>query len=368
MRITEPYTILLRTLPVSKKKVYYYQFRMENGNRSPLYSTGTDKLASARRICNELYRSGKLKKSNSLLFSSYAQNFFEQDSEYLKWKIANGTPIAPETLRAYRRLLNILIMPYFSEFKIQDITVDIVKKWIVWASEKWAAKTINNAQSVLNMIFNSAIEKNILVRNPCALISFRKTHKKHRLLLTSEELRMIYNYEWATETVKKAFLLACITGMRIGEIVGLQKEDIHENYLDVSHSLGRSGLGSTKTNQCRNVPVPSDFEFPATNSQWVFESRYNGVPIQSHAIYNSFMRLLDKIGIDKKERGITIHSLRNFFISYMQKENVPEPKIRAVVGHAEETMTDLYTYWKPDMFPEVYEKQKKLYDFIRGAT
>lgn len=53
MRITEPYTIFLRKLP-SGKSVYYYQFRNENGVRSPAYSTGTNKLSQARRLCQKL--------------------------------------------------------------------------------------------------------------------------------------------------------------------------------------------------------------------------------------------------------------------------------------------------------------------------
>ena len=68
--------------------------------------------------------------------------------------------------------------------------------------------------------------------------------------------------------------------------------------------------------------------------------------------------------IDKKERGLTIHSLRGFFISHLREKNVPDAKIRAVVGHSDPTMTDVYTYWKPDMFPEVYEVQKELYEKI----
>ena len=48
------------------------------------------------------------------------------------------------------------------------------------------------------------------------------------------------------------------------------------------------------------------------------------------------------------------------FISYLESKNVSEPKIRAVVGHKDSSMTDLYTYWTPDMFPEIYAAQEEM--------
>lgn len=360
MRITEPYTIFLRTLK-SGKQVYYYQFRNENGTRTPMYSTGTDKLTEARRICAKLYRDGSMKTNCKILFKTFAENFFSENSSYALWKKSNGTPVTLETLKAYEKFLKNQIMPFFSDLELSKINTAKIKEWVIWASEKWSSKTINNAQTVLNIIFNSASEHGYISKNPIVNIGFRKVDKKKRDLLTVQELNLLFNSHWTIENEKIAFLLAVVTGMRIGEVVALKQEDVHDNFLDVKHSLGRYGIGDTKTKVCRFVPVPKDFPFPKTD--WLFDNG-KGEPLKSHAVYNAFTRLCDKVGIERKERGITIHSLRNFFISYLQKENVPEPKIRAVVGHAEETMTDLYTYWKPDMFPEVYIAQEKLFKEI----
>ena len=87
-------------------------------------------------------------------------------------------------------------------------------------------------------------------------------------------------------------------------------------------------------------------------------------------MHDNIKAICKDLGIDTKERGITTHTLRNFFISYLsylESENVPEPKIRAVAGHKDPTMTGLYTYWTPEMFPEIYEVQEKLFYQITGA-
>ena len=366
MRVTEPYTIFPRELQ-SGKVVYYYQFRDEEGRRSSAKSTGCTTLSSAKRFCQKLYNSGELTRITSYTFSVFVKDFFSKEGEWYKWKVVNNSKITDETIMSYNKFLNKQLMPYFENRKIDEITRADVKNWIIWASEKWSAKTVNNAQSVLNIILNQAVEKDIIKFNPALGLSFRKTEKKNRVLLTIEEIIKIYKSPlWRNEVLRKAFLLDCVTGMRISEIAGLRPCDIHENFIDVSHSYSRHfGLGDTKTKIKRYVPKPKDFNLKS-DEEWVFQLR--GKPFNICCMHDNLVSICLSIGIKVKERGITTHTLRNFFISYLQSQNVPEPKIRAVVGHKDSTMTGLYTYWTPEMFPEVYKAQQELYDKItKGA-
>ena len=109
------------------------------------------------------------------------------------------------------------------------------------------------------------------------------------------------------------------------------------------------------------IPNSSDLK-KMSGKKWVFER--NDKPIPAHTLYMTFRKILDDLEIDRKERGLTIHSLRNFYNSYLRSKNVPDSKIKAVIGHKDEDMTDWYTYWKPEMFPEVYQVQKELYENI----
>lgn len=364
MRVTEPYTIFPRTLK-SGRVVYYYQFRTESGFRSGAKSTGCTTLAQAKRFCNKLYNEGKLIYQKET-FRGFSQNFFSKESEWYKWKLVNNADITDETLMAYNKALSNQLMGYFESYRMHDITRSVIKQWIIWASEKWSAKTVNNAQSVLNIILNQAVEKNIIKFNPALGLSFRKTAKKDRILLTLEEIKQIYRSELWSPVLRKAFLLDCITGMRISEIAGLRNEDIGRNYINVRHSYSRTfGLGSTKTKACRYVPIPENLNLK-TDTEWIFQVD-NGKPFNICWMHDKLVAICKKLGIDVKQRGITTHTIRNFFISYLESQNVPEPKIRAVVGHKDSSMTGLYTYWTPEMFPEVYKVQEKLYAEITGA-
>lgn len=369
MRVTEPYIIFPRKL-ASGRIVYYYQYRDSEGHRSNPLSTGETVLSKAKRKIQQMYNAGAFDTAKgNIKFGMYTENFFSKSSRYYEYQSLSGKPPKDSTLASYNKILNNQLLPFFSDRNIANINKNVIKDWVLWASRYWSAKTVNGAHGVLNIILESAVDKEIIQRNPLAGIKFRSVEKKQRELLTVEEISRIYKSGlWARESQRAMFLLAAITGMRIGEISALKKTDFHNDYIDVTKTYSdRFGLGSTKTGESRKVPL-KNFVLPASNTEWAFEGVTSDKPMLSHAVYNSFSRICDKLGIDRKSRGLTVHSLRNFFISYLQGENVPQPKIKAVAGHADKNnMTEYYTYWNPEMFPEVYAAQKKLIEQITGA-
>ena len=368
MRVTEPYTIFPRTLS-SGKTVYYYQYRDEKGNRSSAKSTGCTTLSSAKRFCQKLYNNGDFKTTSKLSFANYTKDFFSESSRYYKWKIANKEHISQETLLAYNKFLRNQLTPFFSDFIFTEIKRADVKDWVIWANDKWSPKTVNSAQTVLNLIFKQAIDEELVENNPCYNLSFRTIKKKERELLTIEEVRVLYNSgKWWYDN-KLLFLLDIITGMRISEVVALHHDNIYENYIDVKHSYSRQfGLGTTKTNESRFVPIPSTLADILKMFQgYIFvnhEGRNVGKPLNINSFYTNLIDNYNLCGIDYKSRGLTVHTNRDFYNTYLLSENVPEAKIRAVIGHKDSSMTNLYTYWKPDMFSEVYTAQEKLYRII----
>lgn len=367
MRTSEPYTIFPKKLK-SGKTVYYYQFRDENNKRSSPKSTGCQTLSQAKKYCNTLYNNGEFKKKSSNSFAVYTKDFFSKDSQFYQWKIASRMNITDSTLLNYTQVLKYRLLPFFENIQIEKITRSLVKQWVIWASKQWSIKSVNNAQSVLNLILKQAVDDELLNFNPATGLSFRRVEKKQRILLTLDEIIKIYHSNlWKHEISKNVFLLSTITGMRVGEIIALKQENIFDTYIDVKHSYNKAThqLGETKTHEKRLVPIPQDLTFlkTETGNIWIFEGNYQR-PFNDSLIIKDLHYICERMGINWKARGITIHSMRNFFISYMQMQNISQPKIRAVVGHKDSTMTGLYTYWTPDMFPEIYEHQLELYNKI----
>ena len=371
MRVTEPYTIFPRKLN-SGKTVYYYQFRDEQNRRSTAKSTGCTTLASAKRFVQKLYNSGELTLNTKLSFSNYTKDFFSESSRYYKWKVANKERISQETLLAYDKFLRNQLLPFFEKYTLTKIKRADVKEWVIWANEQWSPKTVNSAQTVLNLIFNQAIDDELVEYNPCSNLTFRTIEKKTRELLTLQEIKqMYYCGKWWYDN-QQIFLLDIITGMRISEIVALKRENIFDNYIDVKHSYSRKfGLGNTKTSENRYVPIPVELANTLKlKTGFLFvnhEGKNKGSPLNINSFYTNIIDVYNFCKIDYKSRHLTVHTNRNFYNTYLESQNVPEPKIRAVIGHKDKSMTNLYTYWKPEMFPEVYEAQLELYKEITNA-
>lgn len=369
MRITEPYTIFLRKLP-SGRSVYYYQFRDEYGRRSAAYSTGTDNSAKAKRIVRQLYNDGKFVSSGNTNFGSFVKSFFSDDGVYVKSKELKGEKVKKNTLIAYRKVTENQLKPFFGNIRIDKInTGHILDFKAYYLEQNLSKKTINQALQTLSVVLKKAAEKDLIVKLP--KIDFFTVEKKSRELLTVDELKKIISVGAEVKN-KVAFLamklLAC-TGLRIGEALALKPENIYENYLDIKFSFSDSfGLDETKTKTCRKVPIPKgmyDELKTIGNEEWVF---FDKSKIVRETVKIYFYQFLEKVGIEREARGITLHSLRAFFISHLREKNISDAKIRAVVGHSDPTMTNVYTYWKPEMFPEVYEVQKELYEKINEGV
>lgn len=192
MRVTEPYIIFPRTLP-SGRVVYYYQYRDASGRRSSALSTGETVLSKAKRKIQKMYNDGAFSKEiRSVLFSDFAKGFFDKDGKCFEFQALTSRPIKDNTLILYRKLLANQLIPFFGEKQIGDVSKDVVKDWIVWASGFWSAKTVNNARGVLNIILEAAVDKEIIDRNPLAGIKYRPTERKSRRLLTPDEIKEVY--------------------------------------------------------------------------------------------------------------------------------------------------------------------------------
>jgi integrase len=77
-----------------------------------------------------------------------------------------------------------------------------------------------------------------------------------RGVLTIEEARRLFLLEWADERARVGSLLSMTTGLRAGEVIGVQVRDIGTDRLHVRHSWSnQDGLKSPKTGVERTIPL-----------------------------------------------------------------------------------------------------------------
>ncbi len=371
----------------AKKVYYYYRAYRPDGSRTSGKSTGQTSERAARKYCEDLYRAGLLVPHSTVLFESYARHWFKWDEcPYVKDRRASGTKRKPGITQSYAKqlrgfLLN-HIMPYFGKTPISKINPVMIRKWRIWLREGrndngvnisgLTNKSINNIASALKIIMDWAYAEEVIHKDPFRGISQLLVDDDTRGAFTLDQLVTIFHSPWDSEEARLFALIAATTGMRESEVRAIRRDCLYPDYIDVTMQYKpMGGLSPLKTKEARKVPICRElYELidAHTGSKYFTFDSGNGVPLTVKYFVPRFDKIvLEHFKNEKEENNLVFHSLRHFFNTYLQAENVPVNKVDAVIGHSggKGSMTARYTDWRPEMFPEVYKAQEKLiYRFL----
>jgi integrase len=143
-----------------------------------------------------------------------------------------------------------------------------------------------------------------------------------------------------------------MTGMRLGELLGLKYEMVQPTYINVAYSWsGTDQLKRPKNGKIRKIPIsenlysllhslndgrePTDFIFS-----------HGDKPISHKSVYKQYYSALEKIGINKqnrKERNLTFHSYRHQFNTLLLEAGIHPETVRLFTGHSS-GMTARYSH------------------------
>lgn len=156
-----------------------------------------------------------------------------------------------------------------SEVKIQHITSYELQEFIN-TKKSYANSYIDKIYEMLGSIFKEAIKKDIIVKSPLINVLKPKSSKRTKeveALTIEEQKRFVEALEY--ENYKNVFLLALHSGMRIGEILALQPQDIDfkNKLLNIDNTLTKDKTGkvivgiTTKTYEStRKIPITAILE------------------------------------------------------------------------------------------------------------
>ena len=264
------FTLFTRTYPNGTKVVFYHAYDGD-GKRVGPWTTNSLTKTAARNYCHRLIREGKLipNKTKVITFGEFAAGFWRRDSEYVKNQ-ESRTDITDSYISNCASLTKNQILPFFADVPLDKITDKDVNKWLMGFRERKVEKDgkielvryqntyANTNFGTLSVMLGEAARQGLIPANPCQKVRRLKNDRKEMQLLTVEEVKKLFpqNYEtiWGDEVLSYAACrLASLTGMRIGEILGLRKEFVFDDYIYVcGQSGGREGYRAhTKTKENR---------------------------------------------------------------------------------------------------------------------
>jgi len=373
MRYREPFTIYPRKLKTVT--VFYYQCYDNNGKRICGHSTGQRTKTAARAYCMELYRKGKLiPEYKPVSFAEFARGWWDTKTcKYLEWRQMQN-PLSPSTIDHYKTNLELHIMPYFGKMKIGDITPEFIQNWIMGLSRKgYNNSSINIQIATLKVMLKEAVRLKLISSNPAEKTKKLAANNKEVKILNAGEVQKLFPHNWReiwdSGEVYIFNKLAACTGMRLSEIIGLQCEHIHQDYIHVCVQYSpKYGMRPLKTKDSRDIPITENIynellALMKKNPGFVFSDSDGRHPISRNKVYKETGNAFDRIGIDcdeRKKRGIAIHHWRHFLNTALLMANVSTLKVQKVTGHKSLSMTRHYTHFDSRDFTEVLDVQNSL--------
>lgn len=315
---------------------------------------------------------GNVVEGNSITFEEFVEI----------WKRDYGSKeLAPTTYSRYVAILNTRILPYFGKFKLDKIKpTDIMKFYDMLESDTQikrlknnkgerlkkplSRKTILEHHRLIRAMLHKAVYWQLLVNNPAERVQPPRVHKPKRRYYDDEQCKfLLENLEKLNADnikYKVAIIITIFTGVRLGELMGLEWDDIdfRNGIISInkaSQYLSDKGVFTKdpKTeSSVREVAIPTFVislleEYKLwyeeqkslygelwTNSNRLFVQA-DGKPMHPDTISKWFVKFVGNIGLPV----INFHGLRHTNATLLISQNIDIAVVAARLGHAQITTT-----------------------------
>lgn len=298
------------------------------------------------------------------------------------WKRDYGSKeLAPSTYKRYLGILESRIIPFFGHFRVDKIKpTDIMQFYDLLSKDTQivrrkdnngkktgkplSPKTILEHHRLLRAMLQKAVYWQMIVSNPAERVQAPKTKKPKRKYYDDEQSKALISglMELTEEQFKYkvAIILTIFTGVRLGELMGLEWDDINfrEGIVSINRSsqyLADKGVFTKvpKTeSSIRDVAIPDfvvslleeykcwyDNQKALFGELWYDSNRLfvqaDGKPMHPSTISKWFEKFVAQIGLPV----INFHGLRHTNATLLIAQNIDVSVVAARLGHAQITTT-----------------------------
>lgn len=274
--------------------------------------------------------------------------------------------LKPNTFEKYEGLYrNHIKNNIIANYDIKDITTMNIQKFYNKLSEKHSPQKVKSIHKFLHLFFAYCLSEGYIIKNPCTNITLPKkestiddilTEKNNIDFFTEEEIPELLKL-FEKSIYKDIVIFALATGMRQGEILGLQWKDVDfkNRLINVRHNLtniaifeGQKKIGYKNVlstpkskNSVRSIPmnetVYNMLSSKERKNEMVFPSGRNKY-IESKNLLRQWMDYLKKSNLRYRK----FHDLRHTFATLMLSKGCDLITLKEIMGHSSVKITEIY--------------------------
>ena len=298
----------------------------------------------------------------------------------MRWLESIQPTIKYRTYVGYDRLLTVHVVPVLGSVPVQRLHRSQIKDFLsvklsTTGPNSLTKNTVRNIHATLRAMLRAAVDDGLLSSNPAEklgrqlrLVTPKATRQENVKSMTREQRQLFLNTA-QRECFRLYPLFATLagTGMRLGEVVALQWNDIDYSAREIrierafSDHAKHGGIQTPKSGHGRTVDLSRSLieilkshevamrsDRPLTGSSssppWVFPTS-GGRPLDSANLRREMKEILKKAMLPLH---FTPHCLRHTYASLMLQQGESIVYVQRQLGHASIQLTvDTYGKWLP---------------------
>ena len=300
---------------------------------------------------------------NQVVASGTGQTFGEQAKKWLhQCMIRKRKPVKPGTIRGWESYLDKHLKPLIGDTPLGNVNNSTLKKVVTHLTEAGlSSKTIRNIVQTLTTVVASAVNEDGEEIYPrkwnYEFADVPVVGNQHTPMFSGENVTKIVAE--AEGQARVVFILFAASGLRVGELFGLEVKHFNGNTLTVNQSVWEGHVQAPKTkNANRQVDLhtsAADYLRAFVGNRkdgFIFQSE-RGTPLHTSNFLRRFLHpILNNLGVEKQG----FHGFRRFRVTHLESTSVPSALVKYWTGHAnasdggvvKSTVTDKYVKMAKD--------------------
>ena len=259
-------------------------------------------------------------------------------------------------------IIRVHLRPAFGGLRLRQLGLSAVDEFI-GTKLKLDPKTLHNVLTLLISMLRLGRDLGWMERVPAIKKPrLRVFDRDFAYLRSMDEIgKFLIAARAETEKVHALYATAIYSGLRAGELAGLQWGDV--DFEKRLITVQRSYDGLTKSGEVRYVPIV-DALLPILRA-WrlmcplaiVFPNEHGRILGRSARVFQEVLhRVLDRAGLapvikkGKKRPYVRFHDLRHTFASHYVMRGGDIFRLQRILGHKSISMTQRYAHLAPDVF------------------